>query len=134
MTEETRYVDDPFEDEDYGRTARRRPKWQSPSTPFQLAVLSAAKRKYWPDKDVRHEFIMIEKAMQPITTVTMPDMPIEWVRHCAKWFRNKNKRGFIPLKGLLTFIHDEDKKSDFIRKNRGSILEQIEVDDDDPYG
>ena len=134
MPDEIRYVEDPFEDEDYGRVARRRPKWQSPATPFELAVLSAAKRKYWPDKTVRHHFIMIEKAMQPMTEIATPEMPIEWVRHCVKWFRNKNKRGYISVKGLLTFINDEDKKNDFVRKNRGSILEQMEVDEDDPYG
>ena len=135
MTDEIRYVEpgQEFDDDDYSGVGRV-PKWRKPSTPFQMAVLSAAQRKYWPDKAIRHEFIMIEKAMQPMTEVFQPEMPTEWVRSCVKWFRNKNKRGYVPLKGLATLINDEERKSDFVRKNRGTITEQIQIDDDDPYG
>jgi hypothetical protein len=132
MTGEIRYVDDPWEDEETGYSGRR-PKWMSPSTPFQKQVLAAAHRKYWPDKTTRSRFVMIEKAMQPMRHVMTPEMPEEWVKNCLQWFKNKNKKGFIPLKGLLTLINNEDRKSDFIRKNRSSILQEEEIDDDDPY-
>lgn len=130
--DEIRYVEpgSEFDEEPVSRV----PKWRRANTPFEMAVLSAAHRRYWPDKETRHEFIMIEKAMQPMTEVFQPDMPTEWVRSCVRWFRNKNKKGYVPLKGLITFIKDEDRKSDFIRKNRKTMTEHIQIDDDDPYG
>lgn len=134
---EPRYVDPgrEFDDDDgVGHVA----KWRQPSSVFQRRVLQAARHKYWPDKKVRHEFIMIEKAMQPITLQVTPDWPTEWVYNCLEWFENKNKKGYVPLYGLLKLLNNDDRKDDYIRSLKHSgILGASNLDynpDDDPYG
>ena len=139
QSRELRYVDPGHEfgdDEDrVGRVA----KWRQPSSDFQRRVLQAARRKYWPDKKIRHEFIMIEKAMQPTSAQITPDWPKEWVYNCLEWFENKNKRGYVPLHGLLVFLNDEDRKDDYIRRLKasgvlGASLQSDYNPEDDPYG
>lgn len=99
----------------------KHPKWMLPSTDFQKRVLEAAHRKYWPSakeggKEQRSKIIMIEKSMSIISI----KYPSNWIEHCLQWYESKNKTGYVPLQGLVTFIEDEDKRNVFLAKEKAA--------------
>lgn len=98
-----------------------RPKWMIPTTDFQRSVLAACGRRYWPDKqargrEIRLQFILIERAMMPLASGQVSEYPREWVDNCLEWFAKKNKSGYVPLQALLTLLKDEDRKNEFVGK------------------
>lgn len=132
---EPRYVDNPFDD--FDEENPRMPKWRVPSTPFQRRILAACKRKYWPPKhqhgkETRGKFIMIEKALVPISMGDTP-YPLEWVESCIDWFERKNRAGYVPIRGLLTLLDDEDAKNEFVAQWKEAKQEEKPDYGNDPF-
>lgn len=136
MSEEPRYVNDPFGDFDEQKPGV--PKWRIPTTLLQKRILAAARRKYWPPKhqngqEIRGKIILIERAMIPLSIAPGAVWPEEWVEQCVDWFEKRNKAGYIPLKGLLTLLEDVDARTEFVQKWKVSRKEDKHDYGRDPY-
>lgn len=115
MTDEPRYVGvgEEFDDDDQW-TPNRRPKWMSPSTQTEVLILRTVHRKYYPDKNLRHEVVMIAKNPNKY--------PIEWIKdRCDVVTKMRKKRKLVGLKGLITMITREDDLNEFMLKNRNKF-------------
>ena len=103
----------------------KRPKYSKPSTGFEIRVLKAVGRKYYPwPKDIYYDryrrykgiYSMISKAMLPLSGGIISTYPTEWVDHCIEWARQQRQKGIlIGIKGLTTLILNVDAKEKFIR-------------------
>jgi hypothetical protein len=133
---EPEYVDpdDPFGDHSY--KGRQRPKWTIPRHNNERKLLLAVRRKYY--ETPKHKSLNLEvvKAMVSLSTGIISKYPTEWVDHCCSWAVNKahaKKPEYINWKGLLTFIHNEDAKNEFVE--RWLHKHQIEAhSEEDLYG
>lgn len=112
MSDDPRYVDDPFEDDPYQIGI---PEWRKPKTDVQRRLLQSVGLKYWPrdSKEVRHRFIVIEKSMAYVSRV-VPEWPSEWFDNCISWVEKKRKTGsLVSLKGFISLFFDSDAKEKF---------------------
>lgn len=113
MTKEHRYVDDPFDDDEW--TPNRRPKWMKPETSLERRMLRAVGRKFYPDKKMKLHVRLIVKAAISLDTGITSKYPIEWIEdRCRAAETMRKKKRMIQLKGLLTMIEREENKKDFI--------------------
>jgi len=120
-----------------GESTLRVPKWRQPQTDLQRKLLGVFGMKYWPRwaKELRHEFIVIEKSAQPTTVAFVPDWPIEWVEYCIKWVQGKRRHGcLVGLQGFMSLLKDDEAKNEYSkgirRKNKEATFNK---ETDDPY-
>lgn len=133
---EPRYVQsgDEFED---GESTIKMPKWRQAQTNLQRKLLSIFGMKYWPRtaKQIRSDFIIIEKSAQPTTVAITPEWPIEWIEFVMEWTRKKRKAGkLVNIAGFMSLLKDEEAKHEYTnnlrRKNKEATLNK---EFDEPY-
>jgi len=117
--------------------AVKMPKWRIPQTMLQTKLLAMFGCKYWPRwaKELRYEFIVIEKSASPITVALVPDWPIEWVQFCMKWTQDKRKRGhLVNLTGFMSLLKDQEAKDEYTKGvKRKSKQATFSEEPDEPY-
>lgn len=120
--DEPTYVDagDEFGDLTAAKNRGRR-KWQSPSGKWQKRILKAAHRKYYRTRDEQKVVNHIARQAVPMA-LNVEGWPEEWIEFCCQWCEGKwaDKKP-VKLWGLLNFIMDDDKKADWLSKNKGEV-------------
>ena len=115
MNDEPRYVDDPFEDDQW--TPNRRPKWAKPETSLERRILRAVGRKWYPDNKMKLHVRLVTKAAISLNSGIVSEYPLEWIEdRCQAVESMRKKRKMVQLKGLLTMIGREEDKKDFINR------------------
>lgn len=132
MDNEPRYIDNIDE-----VNTNRRKKFQIPTTNFQKRILAAVRKKYFsPYREEEYSPVReIEKAMLPLSTNMVSKYPTEWVDNCIDWVIAKYRQGkYIGMKGLLSLINNQDRKTEFItkwqNKNRDTKLYDLDNEEE----
>lgn len=130
--------DNPWDDEPQGRQIQ---KYRRPTTAFQERILRTVYMKYFPDDTYKYKgdrfksiYIMIEKAMLPLSSSLVAVYPTEWIEAAIIWVREKGLRGKKALKALTTFILNNDRMQDFIADWQKKNLSEDKLPGVDQFG
>jgi len=119
MSDDILYIN--VDDEGNPTGPKVKEKWRQPDNDLHKRFLAAAWYKHWPErsrggKDLRHEFIRIERAMMPLSSTLISEYPTEWVEAMISWASKTNRMvRKVDLPGILNAINNADKKEEFIR-------------------
>jgi hypothetical protein len=125
MTEDIRYVDDPFEEEPQ---TRQKPKKLFGKTDLQTMALDATGRNVYGFRD--NEQLKKFKALEEFS-IGMDDesrMWRAWILHRIKETSHFNRKVVnIPLDSLIHRIGMESKRNEWFLDNRAQVLKKKEV-------
>ena len=108
MTEEPRYVDDPFEEEDLG--------FRNLTGIENLHLVESAQkvcgRKYFRSPSEKRKWLKIDGQ------VTRGVISTKWVENCIEWARAKNKgRIIITLPKLTSLVQNRARMTDWLAEH-----------------
>ncbi len=108
MSEEFRYVDDPFEEEDLGF----RTMTGIENLHLVESALRICGRKYFRSPSEKRKWLKIDGQ------VTRGVIPTGWVKNCMEWARNKNKgRIIITLPKLTSLVQNRARMTDWLAEH-----------------
>lgn len=125
MTDEPRYVDDPFEEEDHW--------WKTDELIHQEILrqaFSACRRTFrFKSKSERTKWTRIDKQLAD------NKIPFAWIENCITWAEKKNRplypRVAIQLESLANFILNKSRMEDWLGKNPDIAQEWLDDWDSD---
>lgn len=112
--DEPRYVDNPFEDDNY--TSTRRAKWMSPKGELECKILDACNRKYYKPSERGLKSVVVSLEKQALSLREgESQQPREWIEHCiGVWAKVNRVRTVRPLPTLIKYIHNESRKTSWL--------------------
>lgn len=108
-------------DPDHDEQPAKRPAWSKPKTPLAVRLLKACRRKYFSSREERKKWNIIEGK-----TIGENDdsfLHRKWVEKCIGEWEVHNKNGLVRiLPALLSYMDNDDRRNDWIAKNKAEIL------------
>lgn len=125
---EPKYVDNPFEDDDW-TPGNRRPKWMTPITDVEKRVFLAVgygNKKFYRHDEKKERSFLKEISKSSVSVDIGPSRyPSEWIDYCCEWAEAKRaKGGSVGLKGIITFIKNEEARDRFLSDYRDKYEEE----------
>lgn len=113
---EPRYVD--VDEEGRSLTPQKFPGWTSPKGNIQRTMLNAVGRKRYKNRDEQSACNEVARQSLSLRQTGSP-YPTEWIEFCCEWAAGKREKNeFVNLKGLLSFIKNDEAMNEWLEKNR----------------
>ncbi len=138
MNDDPQYVSNIDETGDVSFRPQKFAKWQTPTGMIQATMLHSVGRKRYKNRDEQAACNEIGKQALKLSDGVESPYPWEWIMDRCELVR-KLRRGEIKsktdkppqigLKGLVSMIKNEDKKTEWLDKNRNKLKKEETWDD-----